>query len=82
MHKQKNRRNAMAALLYKVYNQMQSEFPDTPSEYRIVSDVAMNADNAPWGMEQMIARAVHIPREGKDRHDSIQFAPEGGSHRG
>ena len=76
VHKQKNRRKAMAALLYKVYNQMQSEFPDTPSEYRIVSDVAMNADNAPWGMEQMIARAVHIPREGKDRHDSIQFAPE------
>lgn len=76
VHKQKNKRKAMATLLYKVYNRMQIEFPDTPSRYRIVSDVSMNADNAPWGMEQMIATTVHLPRVGKDRHDSIQFAPE------
>lgn len=75
-HKQKNRRKAMATLLYKVYNQMQTEFPDSPSKYRIVSDVSMNADNSPWGMEQMIATAVHIPYKASDRHDSIQFAPE------
>ncbi len=66
----------MATLLYKVYNQMQTEFPDTPSQYRIVSDVSMVADNSPWGMEQLIATAVHIPYQGSDRHDSIQFAPE------
>lgn len=74
--RQKNKRKAMASLLYKVYNQMQTEFPDTPSQYRIVSDVSMNADNSPWGMEQLIATAVHIPYQGSDRHDSIQFAPE------
>lgn len=74
--RQKNKRKAMATLLYKVYNQMQTEFPDTPSQYRIVSDVSMVADNSPWGMEQLIATAVHIPYQGSDRHDSIQFAPE------
>ncbi len=74
--KQKNRRKAMSQLLYKVYNQMQYDFPDEPYQCKIVSDVRMDAEGEPWGMEQMIARVVNLPRQGIDNRDSVQFAGE------
>jgi len=74
--KQKNKRKAMAQLLYKVYNRMQYDFSDAPVRYRVVSDVRMNSEKVPWGMEQMIASIVCIPGMGKDGRDSVQFAGE------
>lgn len=74
--RQKNKRKAMAQLLYKVYNRMQYDFPDNPTRYRIVSDVSMDSQHTPWGMEQMIATAVCIPEAGKEGRDSVQFSGE------
>lgn len=74
--RQKNKRKQMAQLLYKVYNRMLYDFPDSPTRYRIVSDVRMNSEQTPWGMEQMVATAVNIPGEGKKGRDSVQFAGE------
>lgn len=74
--KQKNKRKAMAQLLYQVYNRMLYDLPDKPVRYRIVSDVAMETEGEPWGMEQMIATAVHLPEISHKGYDSIQFAGE------
>lgn len=74
--KQKNKKKAMAQLLYKVYNQMQYDFSDEPYKARIVSDVRMDSEHQPWGMEQMIATIVTIPRIAAEGRDSVQFAGE------
>lgn len=74
--KQKNKRKQMAQLLYRVYARMQVDFPDTPTRYKIVSDVRMNSEDTPWGMEQMIATAVNLPGQGREGRDSVQFAGE------
>ena len=49
--KQKNRRKAMAQLLYKVYNRMQYDFSDATYSVKLVSDVRMESEDQPWGME-------------------------------
>lgn len=72
--KQRNKRKQMSALLHAVYVQLEKEFPDTPSQYRVVSDVCMLSDSSTWGMEQMIADVVVIPEEGKEGRDSVQFS--------
>lgn len=74
--KQKNKKKAMAQLLYKVYNQMQYDFADEPYRCRIVSDVRMDSEHQPWGMEQMIATVVNMPRQASEGRDSVQFAGE------
>lgn len=86
--KQKNKRRRMQDLLAAVYQQMQTDFPLSTTGYHIVSDVRMDADGEPWGMEQMIANVVVLPRQGhitKDMRtgkkssiptDSVQFAGE------
>ena len=74
--KQKNKRKAMSQLLYKVYNQMQYDFTDEPYKARIVSDVRMDSESQPWGMEQMIASVVTIPRIATEGRDSVQLAGE------
>jgi hypothetical protein len=86
--KQKNKRRRMQDLLAAVYRQMQSDFPMTAAAYHIVSDVRMDAEDVPWGMEQMIAHVVVMPQQGhiaKDMRtgkkgtiptDSIQFSGE------
>lgn len=86
--KQKNKRRRMQELLDAVYRQMQSDFPTTTTAYHIVSDVRMDAEDTPWGMEQMIAQVVVLPQQGhiaKDMRtgkqsviptDSIQFSGE------
>ena len=70
----KNKRKQMSELLYKVYNQMLFDFPDENCRYTIVSDVRMDADDTPWGMEQMIADVVCLTEKKKDGRDSLQFA--------
>ena len=86
--KQKNKRKRMQDLLAAVYQKMLRDFPETVTGYRIVSDVRMDAEDEPWGMEQMIARVVVLPRQGgypKDyrtgKHsvvpaDKVQFSGE------
>lgn len=86
--KQKNKRRRMQELLDAVYRQMQADFPMTATAYHIVSDVRMDAEDTPWGMEQMIAQVVVLPQQGhiaKDMRtgkrgvvptDSIQFSGE------
>lgn len=74
--KQKNKRKEMARLLYQVFNRMEYDFPDEPFRVRVVSDVKMDSENTPWGMEQMIASVVQIPEGGRDGRDSAQFVGE------
>ncbi len=74
--KQRNKRKKMAALLHSVYVQMAKDFSDDNAEYRIVSDVRMDAEGEAWGMEQMIARVVNLPYSGHEGRDSAQFAGE------
>lgn len=74
--KQKNKRKAMAELLYKVYNRMQYDFSDEAYAVRLVSDVQMQAEHQPWGMEQMIAHVVTLPGLGQKGKDSVQFSGE------
>lgn len=63
----------MAALLHSVYKQIEADFPDEVSQYKVVSDVRMQSAGETWGMEQMIANIVVLPEEGKEGRDSIQF---------
>lgn len=74
--KQRNKRKQLAALLHEVYVQMDKDFPKTNAEYRIVSDVRMDSENEPWGMEQMIARVVMLPGQKQNGKDSCQMAAE------
>lgn len=71
--KQRNKRKQMAALLHSVYKQIEADFPDELSQYKVVSDVRMQSAGETWGMEQMIANIVVLPEEGKEGRDSIQF---------
>lgn len=71
--KQRNKRKALASLLYAVYLQIEADFPDENSQYQVVSDVRMNSEGATWGMEQMIANIVVLPEAGKEGRDSVQF---------
>ncbi|MBQ9339716.1 MAG: carboxypeptidase-like regulatory domain-containing protein [Paludibacteraceae bacterium] len=74
--KQRNKRKKMKDLLRRVYTRMSYDFSDEPAGYRIVSDVRMNSAGTPWGMEQMIASAVNIPKQGTEGRDSVQFVGE------
>ena len=74
--KRKNKRKQMAYLLHQVYTQMEADFSDDPTAYRIVSDIRMDSEGEAWGMEQMIARVVNLPELRKDGRDSVQFAGE------
>ena len=86
--KQKNKRRRMQDLLATVHRQMLADFPLDATGYHIVSDVRMDAEDEPWGMEQMIAHVVVLPRQGhivKDMRtgkkgviptDSVQFSGE------
>ena len=71
--KQRNKRKQIAALLHSVYKQIEADFPDEASQYKVVSDVRMQSAGETWGMEQMIANIVVLPEEGKEGRDSIQF---------
>ena len=71
--KQRNKRKQMAALLHSVYKQIEADFPDEASQYKVVSDVRMQSAGETWGMEQMIANIVVLPEDGKEGRDSIQF---------
>ena len=72
-HKQRNKRKQMAELLHAVYVKLEDEFAVGNTRYNIVSDVRMNSEGCPWGMEQMIATVVVLPEAGAKGRDSVQF---------
>lgn len=74
--KKPNRRKALEMLISRVYDKMQRDF-DTPiTRYKIVSDVRMDSEKEPWGVEQMIASAIVIPDTTEGGSDSLQFKGE------
>ncbi len=74
--KQRNKRKQMTALLLQVYNRMEQDFPQENVLYQLVSDVRMDTETDPWGMEQMIAKSVVLPNANHEGEDSVQFAGE------
>ncbi len=72
--KQRNKRKQMTALLLQVYNRMAQDFPQENVQYQIVSNVRMDTETDPWGMEQMIATSVVLPNANHLGEDSIQFS--------
>ena len=74
--RQRNKRKAMAALLHKVYVKMLEDFPTNNAKYRIVSDVRMDSEGEPWGMEQMVATITVLPEAARNNRDSVQFRGE------
>ncbi len=74
--KQRNKRKQMTALLLQVYNRMVADFPKQNVQYTVVSDVRMDTENEPWGMEQMIAKSVLLPNANHLGEDSVQFSGE------
>lgn len=72
-HRQPNKRKQMAKLLYEVYQQMERDMPKDNYRVQIVSDVTMDAQNTPWGMEQMIATVVQMPSAARSGKDSVQL---------
>lgn len=69
----KSKRKMLAHILHAVYTRLGEEFPQRPVKYEIVSDVHMNAQSSPWGMEQMIANVTEEPSQKVDKPDSMQF---------
>lgn len=56
--KKKNKKKEMAYLLHQVMLQLEADWPKDHTEYKIVSDVRMECEDQPWGMEQMAARII------------------------
>lgn len=71
--KQRNKRKAMRALLAEVWTQMQTDFTTTPVNYRVVSDVRLDQDSVPWGIEQLIAHTYEMPYARRNGRDSMYF---------
>ncbi len=71
-----SKRKRMAAVLHEVYTRLENEYPRSPVEYQIVSDVKMEARTSSWGMEEMLAKVVQIPTAEVSRKDSMQFVGE------
>lgn len=71
--RQRNKRKMMKELLAQVWTQMQEDFPAEPIVYEVVSDVRLDQDSVPWGVEQLIARSYEWPRGKANGRDSVLF---------
>ena len=69
----KSKRKLLATVLHDTYTRLQAEWPTQPVQYKVVSDLKMDADSAAWGAEQLIATAIEIPTFNPLSHDSLQF---------
>lgn len=72
----RNRRKRMRALLDEVWRQMQIDFTDQPVAYQVVSDVRLDQDSVPWGVEQLIARSYEKPFARKNGMDDAYFVAD------
>ncbi len=71
-----SRRKQLAHILREVYLKLDEQWPRRPVRYTVVSDVRMDAQEASWGMEELVATVVEIPDRGVGNKDSIQFRGE------
>ena len=72
----RNRRKMMKALLAEVWAQMQVDFTRDPIAYQVVSDVRLDQDSVPWGVEQLIARSYEQPFARPDSTDLVRFVAD------
>lgn len=68
-----SKRKQLAQILHLTYLKLVEELPHENVRYAVVSDVKMDASNAPWGMEQMGADVFEAPGKGAEGKDSVQF---------
>ena len=69
----RSRRKLLAQILHSVYIKLLHDLPKEPTAYNVVSDVRLDAQEHPWGMEQMIATVTEHPGAGYNGGDSIQL---------
>lgn len=69
----RSKRKQMKNLLERVYERMKEDFSDDNAQYQVVSDVHMSSSDSTWGVEQMIADIVVLPKMAEEGKDSIQF---------
>lgn len=62
----KNKRKRMRALLAEVYAQMLLDFDSLPVYYKVVSDMRLDQDSVPWGVEQVIGDVLEYPYQSKN----------------
>lgn len=72
----RNKRKMMRALLDEVWTQIEADFTSAPVAYEVVSDVRLDQDTVPWGVEQLIALSYEIPSDQKGGRDKVQFIPK------
>lgn len=72
----KSKRKLLAQILRSVYLKLDEEAPHEPVAFRVVSDVKLDAQAAPWGMEQMIATVYEQADIAEEGTDSVQFVGE------
>ncbi len=72
----RSRRKLLAQILRSTYLKLLQDLPDSTTAYSIVSDVRLDAQDQPWGMEQMIATVIEQPLGGYNGKDSIQLIAE------
>ena len=72
----RSKRKLLAEVLHQTYLRLEETWPKSPVLYHVVSDVKMDAQSSPWGMEQMIAHVIEIPSTNINREDSVQFVGE------
>lgn len=68
-----SKRKKLAQILHLTYQKLTEDLPHDKLRYSVISDVKMNASNAPWGMEQMGADVYEAPGAGAEGKDSVQF---------
>lgn len=68
-----SKRKLLARILHDTYLKMEQDLPQQPIRYHVVSDVRMDAQSAPWGMEEMLADVTELPSTDITKDDSVQF---------
>lgn len=72
----KKKRQTMEELLHLVRMRMDTDFPDIPIRYRVVSDVGIYSNDTIITFEEMIGYVQEIPDKESNGHNSIQFKGE------
>ena len=68
-----SKRKMLARVLRETYLKLKEDLPHENVRYALVSDVKMDASDAPWGMEQMGAEIIEAPGRAQEGMDSVQF---------
>lgn len=68
-----SKRKMLARILRETYLKLKEDLPRENVRYTLVSDVKMDASEAPWGMEQMGVEIIEAPGKAAEGKDSLQF---------